>query len=162
MWVFNENVMPCNYQLLYCRLTSSKQSECVKETELLRIINNRVTSLWQKPIVVNILHHHWVMRYCRPFWQERREMPKYPQLPRLVYVQRFETMKQLGLWSSLGIHVCAEDGAPETVRIIKKSWYSWLLYIYSSGCIFTPVITAQNKMDLLRKLFCTSGQIWWS
>ena len=34
--------------------------------------------------------------------QERRYMPKYPQLPRSVYMQRVEIVKQSGLWSGLG------------------------------------------------------------
>ena len=29
-------------------------------------------------------------------------MPKYPRLPRAVYAQRVDTVKQLALWSSLG------------------------------------------------------------
>ena len=37
------------------------------------------------------------------FQQERRLTPKYPRLPRSVYVQRVETVKQPGLWNSLGI-----------------------------------------------------------
>ena len=37
-------------------------------------------------------------------------MLKYPELLRSVYIRRIKTVKQLGLWSGLGIEVCAEDG----------------------------------------------------
>ena len=53
-------------------------------------------------------------------------MLKYPRLPRSVYVQKFETVKQLGLWNSLGIYVHADDGGHETIRPVKQSRYSWL------------------------------------
>ena len=57
--------------------------------------------------------------------QERRYTPKYPRLPRWVYVQRVEIVKQSGLWNSLGIEVCTDDGDHKTVRPVKQSRYSW-------------------------------------
>ena len=41
-------------------------------------------------------------------------------------MQRVETVKWSGPWSSLGILVHAEDGDHETVRPMMQSMYSWL------------------------------------
>ena len=48
-------------------------------------------------------------------------MPRYPWLPRSVYVQRFETVKQSALSSSLVIQIYAEAVDRETVGIVKQS-----------------------------------------
>ena len=48
-------------------------------------------------------------------------MPKYPWLPRSVYVQRVGNVKQLRPWSSFGIQVHAKDGDCETVGTVKQS-----------------------------------------
>ena len=53
-------------------------------------------------------------------------MQKYPRLPRSVYVQSVETVKQSGSRNSLGIKVHAKDGDHETVRPVKHYRYSWL------------------------------------
>ena len=53
-------------------------------------------------------------------------MPKYSRLPRSVYVQSVETVKQAGAWNSLGIEVHVEDGDHETITPVKQSRYSWL------------------------------------
>ena len=67
---------------------------------------------------------------------------KYHRPPGSVYVHNFETVKQSGLWSGLGIQVCAEAGDRETVTDVKQSWLVCIyfiqrcvvrLYIYSSG-----------------------------
>ena len=53
--------------------------------------------------------------------------PKYLRLPRSIYMQSVENVKQSGPWNSLGIEICAEDGDHETVRPVKQSSrYSWL------------------------------------
>ena len=31
-------------------------------------------------------------------------------LPKSVYVQKVKTVKQMGMWNSLGVQVCAGDG----------------------------------------------------
>ena len=51
---------------------------------------------------------------------------KYPRLPRSLYGQHVETVKQSGQWNSLGIWAHAEDEDHETVRPMKQSRYSWL------------------------------------
>ena len=79
--------------------------------------------------------------------------------PGSVHVHRFETVKQLGFWTGLGIHVSAEDGAPKTVSTVKPSKYSWLLYIYSSGCVFTLVVITPKTIELLSKVFSPVVQI---
>ena len=60
---------------------------------------------------------------------------------RSLYMQRVETVNQLGLWSSLCISVCAEDC--ETVRTMKQSgpWSSHGCYVYSpKASVFTLVV----------------------
>ena len=72
-----------------------------------------------------------IMKVTRfKFWYQAETRatltPKYPRLPRSIYVQRVETVKQSGPWNSLGIWAHAEDGGCETVRPMKQSRYSWL------------------------------------
>ena len=55
--------------------------------------------------------------------QEQCWMRKYTWLPRSVYMQRVETMKQSRLFNGVGIYVRAEDGEHETVRPVKQYRY---------------------------------------
>ena len=52
-------------------------------------------------------------------------MQKYPRLPRSMYVQHVETVKQSGPWTGLGIWAHAEDGYWETVDNKNDSDISW-------------------------------------
>ena len=81
-----------------------------------------------------------IMKVTRfKFWYQAETRatltPKYPRLPRSIYVQRVETVTQSGPWNSLGIWAHAEDGGCETVRPMKQSRYSWLY----GGYVF-PVV----------------------
>ena len=53
--------------------------------------------------------------------QERRQASKYHQMPKSVYVQRFETVNQSGSLNGLDKQVPAEDEASETVGTVKWS-----------------------------------------
>ena len=52
-------------------------------------------------------------------------MQKYPRLPRSMYVQHIETVKQSGPWTGLGIWAHAQDGYWETVDNKNDSDISW-------------------------------------
>ena len=80
-------------------------------------------------------------------------MPKYPRLPRSIYVQHVETVKQSGPWNSLGIWAHAEDGECETVRPVKQSRYSWLSGGYMLVMYFQQEKT--SKFD-----FLSLSKIW--
>ena len=106
--------------------------------------------------------------------------PKYPPLPRSIYVQHVETVKQSGPWSNLGIWAHAEDGDCETVRPMKQFRYSWLSGGYVVVMYFekgeawkfhfsshiwpwrSRSITFQNKRDLNEGILhhcCLYGRI---
>ena len=114
--------------LYYVKLCESFQSH--------QWIQTRVT-IWKHSIQVKI--GHFLSCVTSKFdgwpWITRATLtPKYPGLPRSIYVQHVETVKQSVPWNSLGIWAHAEDRDRETVWPMKQSRYSWL-----SGGYVVPV-----------------------
>ena len=94
-------------------------------------------------------------------------MPKYLWLPRLVYMQGVETVKQLGPWSSLSIKVCAQHGDWNS-RDHGMSIYSGGETRHNEILLFKLNNTLEVKVNhsktagILTKAFTPLVQIWWS
>ena len=100
------DLMLFNYRMIKCLCISWEMStrlspfQCVKISILYVDVSNR-NDIHLVPIE----------------WQnERRLMPKYPWLPKLVYVPSVETVKQSGLWNSPGICVYEYVQRMETMK----------------------------------------------
>ena len=123
-----------------------------------------------RSIVYHILYHkkHQVPTafYYRNWWYRgitRATLtPKYPRLPRSIYVQHVETVKQSGPWNNLGIWAHAEDGdwnsqPHETVQVLMALWgfcggyvfETWKFHLLSHIWPWRSTsITFQNNRDL--------------
>ena len=76
------------------------------------------------------------------------------------------TYRGLRLWNSQNFtvpttskhKVCVDDGDCETIRTMKQSRLSWLLCIYSSGCVYSGGETGHDE-TLTFKLYLTLNKV---
>ena len=106
-------------------------------------------------------------------------MPKNHRLPRSVYELRIETVKQSGLWSSLGklspqgYYIFSLVNQPGNISSLYMAIIVSLVdkpgihEIWTSKLNLTMKININQSpgpIGILTKVFCTSGpiKIWWS
>ena len=92
-----------------------------------------------------------LLYHCKK--EEWRQMLNYPRLPRSVYMQRFETVKQFGLWRGLGI-IPTNNRDPN--QVVLQIWsdldsviilvpdFCWWRYQYHWFNSLCPTTTSDN------------------